>query len=342
MLRRRRRSGSGSTTLAHPDIDLQHGQRVPAAVVVDLHRDVVYPHHLAAVDVDDLLVEQVARDPHHVLVVVVRDELLVVERDAAAEGDGGDLVVPDDQPGVRAAHQETVDAGRVNERNDSGVFDSPDAFALKIEHRHRDEFCKVQKGFRHRNRPGARQLERELGLPSTLALICALHGFDRRQFQYGASRRKAATKKWWLNAFAPANRSWSPYLSDGVFRPRWTVRLLLSSVGTSLLRSAYPLECKIRRAVCDWTVASELHRMGQEHLCRHQPVREPINLFAKPAEGTSTLKRSSRSTRGNVLPRNRAAQARRRRRARINGKREKIATGSARRSKKRLATNEHE
>ena len=87
-----------------------------AAVAVDFHGDVVDPHHLAAVDVDDLLVEEVARDAQHVLVVVVRDELLVVEADASAEVDGADLVVADGEPGVRAAHQEAVDAGGMDQR----------------------------------------------------------------------------------------------------------------------------------------------------------------------------------------------------------------------------------
>ena len=118
MFRRSRRSGSGSTTLANSqriefggiallqpadparrqhalkqppedaadaDVHFQHVQRVARPVVMDAQGDVVDAHHFAAVDVDDLLVEQVARDAQHVLVVVVGDELLVVERDALAE-----------------------------------------------------------------------------------------------------------------------------------------------------------------------------------------------------------------------------------------------------------------
>ena len=49
-------------------------------------------------------------DAQHVLVVVVGNELFVAERNALAERDVADLVVADGEPGVAAAHQETVDA----------------------------------------------------------------------------------------------------------------------------------------------------------------------------------------------------------------------------------------
>ena len=42
-------------------------------------------HHLAAVDIDDLLIEQVARDAQHIFVVVIGNELFIAERDAIAE-----------------------------------------------------------------------------------------------------------------------------------------------------------------------------------------------------------------------------------------------------------------
>ena len=59
---------------ADADIHFEHGEDVARAVVRDAHGDVVDAHHLAAGDVDDLLVQQVAADAQHVLVVVVGDE----------------------------------------------------------------------------------------------------------------------------------------------------------------------------------------------------------------------------------------------------------------------------
>ena len=63
---------------------------VAVVVAPDVERDVGDAHHLAAVRVDDLLVEQVAHEPEHVLVVVVRRQLFVVEEEAV-EADGAHL-----------------------------------------------------------------------------------------------------------------------------------------------------------------------------------------------------------------------------------------------------------
>ena len=92
--------------------------------MVDRHGDIGDAHHFAAGDVDDLLIQQIAADAQHVLVVVVGDELLVAELDAPVEGDGADLVEADGEPGVAAAHQEAVDAGGVFARDQGGVFDA--------------------------------------------------------------------------------------------------------------------------------------------------------------------------------------------------------------------------
>jgi hypothetical protein len=62
------------------------GEDIALAVVVDAHGDVGDAHHFAAGDVDDLLVQQVAADAQHVLVVVVGEQLLVAELDAACRG----------------------------------------------------------------------------------------------------------------------------------------------------------------------------------------------------------------------------------------------------------------
>ncbi len=55
---------------------------VAGSVVLDFEGDIGDAHHFAAVDVDDLLVEQVARDAQHVFVVVIGDELFVAQLDA--------------------------------------------------------------------------------------------------------------------------------------------------------------------------------------------------------------------------------------------------------------------
>src|SRR5438132_7735054 len=62
--------------------------------VADLESDVVDADHLAAVHVDDLLVEQVPADPQHVFVGMIWREDLLAEADAV-ERDGGDLVEAD-------------------------------------------------------------------------------------------------------------------------------------------------------------------------------------------------------------------------------------------------------
>ena len=112
--------------------------------LLDPHGDVVDAHHFAAGDVDDLLVQQVAPDAQHVLVVVVRDEHLVAEEDALGEADGADLIVADGEPGIAAAHQQAVDAGGADQRDQGGIFDPADAPALEVQHRHGQQLREVQ------------------------------------------------------------------------------------------------------------------------------------------------------------------------------------------------------
>ena len=52
-----------------------------------LERDVVYTYDLAPVDVDNLLIEQVAPDPQHVLVIVIRRQYFIDQPYSALEGD---------------------------------------------------------------------------------------------------------------------------------------------------------------------------------------------------------------------------------------------------------------
>ena len=56
-----------------------------ASCALDFEGEIGDAHHFAAVDVDDLLIEQIARDAQHVFVVVIGNELFVAELDAVAE-----------------------------------------------------------------------------------------------------------------------------------------------------------------------------------------------------------------------------------------------------------------
>ena len=85
--------------LRSPMSTSQHVQHVAAIVLVlDVERHVGDPDHLAALGVDNLLIQQVPHHPQHVLVGVVGREVLVFQVDAV-EADGPDLIVPDGQPG---------------------------------------------------------------------------------------------------------------------------------------------------------------------------------------------------------------------------------------------------
>ena len=64
---------------AHADIDFEHIQLLIAVRLLDLERDIGYTNDLPAERIDDLLIEQVADDPEHVLVGMIRGELLVLE-----------------------------------------------------------------------------------------------------------------------------------------------------------------------------------------------------------------------------------------------------------------------
>ena len=138
---------------ADADIDFEHVQGVAHAIELDAHGDVVDADHLAAVDVDDLLVQQVAGDAQHVLVVMVGDEDFLAELDAFGQGDGADLIEADGEPGVGAADQEAVDAGGVDQGHHGGVFDPADAAAFEVHHRHGQQFREIKESVRHRKTP---------------------------------------------------------------------------------------------------------------------------------------------------------------------------------------------
>ena len=83
---------------------------------------------------------------------MIRRELFVFEVDAV-ERDGADLIVADGQPGPSAAHQEAVDAGRMDQGNNGGVFDQAEAAALKVIDLEAQQFGEKEEVVRHRESP---------------------------------------------------------------------------------------------------------------------------------------------------------------------------------------------
>ena len=67
-----------------------------------------------------------------------------------SKADGSDLVVADRQPGIAAAYQVAVDAGRMNQRNDGGVFDDAESAPLQVIDLEAQQFGEVQDLIRHR------------------------------------------------------------------------------------------------------------------------------------------------------------------------------------------------
>src|SRR5206468_1388400 len=137
-LRRQHALENAAKNAARPDIDIEQGERVARALLHDPHGDVVDADHLAPGDVDDLLIQQVAPDAQHILVVVIRDEQFVAQVDSAFQADGTDLVVAQGEPRIAsAAKQDAIDAGSVDQGDQGRVFHTSDAAALKVVDRHR-------------------------------------------------------------------------------------------------------------------------------------------------------------------------------------------------------------
>ena len=120
--------------------------------MVQLEADIGYADHFAAVDIDDLLIEEIALDAQDVLVGVVWIELFVAELDAG-ERDGCDLVVADGKPGGSGTHKIPVNAGGVNEGDDADVFDPADPALLQVEDGQAEKFGEVEELVRHRLAP---------------------------------------------------------------------------------------------------------------------------------------------------------------------------------------------
>ena len=61
---------------------------------------------------------------------MIGNQLFIAERDAIAEDNGADLIVADREPSGAHAHQKTIDAGSVDQRDQGGVLDAANAPAL--------------------------------------------------------------------------------------------------------------------------------------------------------------------------------------------------------------------
>ena len=57
-------------------------QRIAAVLMPRIEGDIVHPNHLAALGVDNLLIEQIANHAQHVFVGMIRREVFVFEIDA--------------------------------------------------------------------------------------------------------------------------------------------------------------------------------------------------------------------------------------------------------------------
>ena len=124
---------------AEPDIDFVDQQGI-ALVPFHVQGDVVDADHLATVDIDNLLVQEVALHTQHVLIGVVRVEALVGELDSVGERDAGDLVVADREPGAPGGDQKPVNPGGVDEGDQGSIFHPPDAAMFQVIDRHPEQF----------------------------------------------------------------------------------------------------------------------------------------------------------------------------------------------------------
>jgi len=120
-----------------------------AAFLGDEERDVGDADHFAALNINDLLVEQIAYQPEHVLIVVVRREQFVAQVESV-QRDRANLIVADGEPGPASPYQVAVHADGVDEGDQRGVLDAADAPALEVEDLQADELGQIKDILRHR------------------------------------------------------------------------------------------------------------------------------------------------------------------------------------------------
>ena len=123
---------------ADADIDFEDGE-VTAA---HFKSDIVDADDFAAVDIDDLLIQQVAADAEHVLIGVVGHHDFIVQADTG-ERDFGDLAVAHGEPGAARAYQEAIHAGDIDQGDDCRIFDAPNEPPLQVIDRKGEELREI-------------------------------------------------------------------------------------------------------------------------------------------------------------------------------------------------------
>ena len=98
---------------AQADIDLKHAEFITPVDRHSFKSNISDADHFAAMDIDDLLVEQVAAKAEHVIVAVIRDKLFVLQVDTV-KGDGLNLIVTYGEPSPAAAKQVAIHANCVD------------------------------------------------------------------------------------------------------------------------------------------------------------------------------------------------------------------------------------
>jgi hypothetical protein len=116
---------------ADANVDFEDMEDVTVRIAPDGKRDISDANDFAALGINDLLIQEIADDPEHVLIRVIREELLIFEVNAV-QRNGADLIVPNAEPRPAAADEKTVDTSGIYERNDRGVADAADLAAPRI------------------------------------------------------------------------------------------------------------------------------------------------------------------------------------------------------------------
>ena len=101
--------------------------------------DVVDANDFAAVGVDDLLIEEIARYSQHVFIGMIGGEALVLEVNTGA-GDAFHLVVTDRKPAGTGADEKAVDAHRIDKGDKRGIAQSADMPAFQVVNLEAEEF----------------------------------------------------------------------------------------------------------------------------------------------------------------------------------------------------------
>ena len=133
---------------ADADIHFEDTEHVVAVFAPDLEGHICDADHLAALCVDNLLVEKIPRHAQHVLVVVVGSELFVLKINPV-KADRPDLIVPHREPGPVAADEVAVDAYRVDKRDQGGVLDAANGVTLKVVDLKAEQLGEEEEALRH-------------------------------------------------------------------------------------------------------------------------------------------------------------------------------------------------